>query len=270
MIEGRQKLRNLFLDAKTNDNSYKEKTKELSMLLDLIGRVKTSEYIMDSTKGRIKLKTDLFKRSKLTPITQDLNQYFPRPCKPLKIDTKETIKLHKKRVDYTGSTISLIHKRARGFGVKKARRQDSTLLNLKQLVSKKEDFSFPYSIKHTKPDSQTSLDNFRKLNNKRKEPFVEEQHSGNSDYSNYSDSKYIRSTTVVRSRGTSRSIREYKIADVGYDEDGNKKVNQFMIIGDLGRGSQAKVKLVQSSEDGKFYVFLYCNLGDENTAKAPD
>jgi serine/threonine protein kinase len=52
---------------------------------------------------------------------------------------------------------------------------------------------------------------------------------------------------------TSTNIRENK-AKITYDDDGDKKVNQYRVITLLGKGAFGKVKLVESEDDKLQYA----------------
>ena len=68
--------------------------------------------------------------------------------------------------------------------------------------------------------------------------------------------KYLKSVTTITSQHSIRSIREYGKVTFNYNDDGDKLINQFLILKDIGRGSFAKIKLVLNTENNQKYVNL--------------
>ena len=64
---------------------------------------------------------------------------------------------------------------------------------------------------------------------------------------------FVIKKTLNRQATTMTVVREAK-AVVKYDDDGDKIVNQYRIITELGRGAFGKVKLVESNANFKKYV----------------
>lgn len=69
----------------------------------------------------------------------------------------------------------------------------------------------------------------------------------------YSKKPKVGAITSSQKSVTSLNVKENK-AKITYDDDGDKKINQYRVITLLGQGAFGKVKLVESEEDGQQYA----------------
>eukprot|EP00760_Papus_ankaliazontas_P019480 PhM_4_TR18027/c9_g1_i1/m.93102/K07359/CAMKK2; calcium/calmodulin-dependent protein kinase kinase 2 len=100
--------------------------------------------------------------------------------------------------------------------------------------------------------------------------FLSPEDSFSSAYT-FSPSASLTSPTFGGS-GSRRSVKESSTVTVKKDRDGNKIINEYRVVGDLGRGAYSKVKLVQHIEEERLYalkimdktVLRKSGLGDDN------
>jgi hypothetical protein len=95
-------------------------------------------------------------------------------------------------------------------------------------------------------------------------PVLLQQKSSNATISNSSKIPPLPSTTSTATTTNNGVIMTTTVVKDYDQETGNKLINNFMIIKEIGRGVHGKVKLAQDLEMGELVV-LYKQLNNTNT-----